>query len=53
MSKRVDSVAEWLDSLEEHNPADDDTPANAEKWEVNELVKIVRQYRAFLDQPED
>lgn len=53
MSKKIDSIAEWLDSLEQHNPADDDTPANAEKWEVNELVKIARQYRAFLEQPED
>lgn len=49
---KIDSVGEWLDSLEQHNPAGDDTPANAEKWEVNELVKIARQHKAFLEQPE-
>ena len=57
MSKKVDSVGEWLDSLERYNSPthlqDEESIGNIQKWEVLELVRIARQHKAFLDQPED
>lgn len=48
MSK-VDSQAEWLDSLMQHNEVDSDQPANAEAWEVHELCKTIRELQQRLE----
>ncbi len=46
----VDSQAEWLDNLMQHNGVDSDEPANAEAWEVNELCRLVKSLQATATQ---
>ncbi|UJH95860.1 hypothetical protein [Pantoea phage Nufs112] len=48
MSK-VDSQAEWLESLMRHNEHMSDSPANAEEWEVYELCRQVKELQQRLE----
>lgn len=46
---KVDSVAEWLDSLEKYNQpgrsGDGEEDGNIQKWEVLELVRMARKLK--------
>lgn len=50
---KVDSVAEWLDSLDKYNhpthPGDEESIGNIQKWEVLELVRMARYYKMFCE----
>lgn len=47
--KGIDSVSEWLDSLEKYNQpgrsGDGEEDGNIQKWEVLELVRMARKLK--------
>ena len=46
---KVNSQAEWLESLMKHNEANSDSPANAEAWEVHELCRQIKELQQRLE----